>query len=148
METFIFILLALIAGISQPIQSGVNGSLKSETNSPYLSGAISNLIGAFLMLLFAFLLSGKQQLIFPKFELDRWWIWTGGILSMIIVVSTIIIPAKISYSTFFATFITGQLLMATIIDRFALFGGESIQISTKHIIGIIFLVIGVILVKK
>lgn len=147
METIIFIVIAFIAGVFQPIQGGVNAELRLKTKSPYLSGAISNLLGALLMILFALFINGKNLEI-PKFEPSHWWIWTGGIFSLIIVVSTIILPTKISYTTFFGTFITGQLIMATLIDRFAIFGGDVIEITTKRILGIVFLLVGVYLVKK
>lgn len=147
METVIFIAIALFAGICQPLQGGVNAQLRQETKSPYLSGAISNLIGACLMVLVALLLNSKT-LTLPKFDLSRWWIWTGGVFSIIIVVSTIIVPTKISYTTFFSALIAGQLIMATVIDKFALFGGEAIQITPKHVLGILCLLVGVFLVKK
>lgn len=38
--------------------------------------------------------------------------------------------------------------MATLIDRFAIFGGDVIEITTKRILGIVFLLVGVYLVKK
>lgn len=49
MQSLFFFLLAALAGLFQPIQSGINSQLKYDLNSTYLSGAISNFIGALLM---------------------------------------------------------------------------------------------------
>ena len=147
MMIILWIIIALLAGIAQPVQGGVNASLRKEVNSPYISGAISNFVGATLMLIVGLILH-KGPITIPKFQLNQWWIWTGGVLSLVIVLATIIIPSKISYTTFFGAFIAGQLIMAALIDYFGFFGNEPIAMSPQRLIGIALLIIGVILVKK
>ena len=144
---FMWLFVAILAGVCQPVQGGVNSQLRAKVSSPFLSGAISNFIGAIIMLTVGLLVQ-KEPLTFPKFEWNQWWIWTGGILSFMIVIATIIIPGKISYTTFFGAFITGQLIMATVIDAFGLFGGEPVPLDFKRAIGILLLIVGVLLVKK
>lgn len=124
MELLILIAIALVAGFSQPMQGGVNAQLSQATHSPFVSGAISNFIGAILMLLITFFFT-KGTPALPRFSGNHWWMWTGGLFSVMIVVSTIVLPSKMSYMTFFGTFITGQIFMAMLIDRFALFGGHT-----------------------
>lgn len=144
---FLWIIIALLAGIAQPVQGGVNASLRQEVKSPYISGAISNFIGATLMLIVGSFLH-KGPITIPKFQLSQWWMWTGGILSLVIVLATIIIPSKISYTTFFGSFIAGQLIMAALVDYFGFFGNDPITMSPQRLIGIALLIIGVVLVKK
>ena len=38
MQSLLFFLLAALAGLFQPIQSGINSQLKYDLNSTYLSG--------------------------------------------------------------------------------------------------------------
>lgn len=46
----------------------------------------------------------KGPITIPKCQLSQWWMWTGGIFSLVIVLATIIIPSKISYTTFLGSF--------------------------------------------
>ncbi|MFB9769194.1 DMT family transporter [Lactiplantibacillus modestisalitolerans] len=102
MEFALFLLLSILAGLMQPIQSGINSQLKLDLNSTYLSGAISNFIGAILMVLLAFALE-KDGIRHPTLSDGHIWNWTGGILSALIVSAMIIIPKKISYASFFGS---------------------------------------------
>ncbi|MDN7032056.1 DMT family transporter [Lactiplantibacillus plantarum] len=147
MQSLLFFLLAALAGLFQPIQSGINSQLKYDLNSTYLSGAISNFIGALLMVGLALTLerSGLQS---PTLSGNHLWNWTGGILSALIVSAMIIVPKKISYSTFFALFIFGQLFMSLVIDYFGWFGSDHVPLSPSRIIGMLLLLAGVVLVKK
>jgi len=111
MQSLLFFLLAALAGLFQPIQSGINSQLKYDLNSTYLSGAISNFIGALLMVGLALTLE-RNGLQSPTLSGNHLWNWTGGILSALIVSAMIIVPKKISYSTFFALFIFGQLFLS------------------------------------
>ncbi len=147
MELVVLTIVALLAGFCQPIQSGTNARLSQTSNSSFFSGAISNFVGAIVMFIIAFFFS-KELPSLPKFSENPWWMWTGGLFSVVIIVSMIVLPSKMSYMTFFSTFITGQIVMAMLIDRFALFGGHVVAISPGRIIGLICLVVGVYLSGK
>ncbi|NWO06516.1 MAG: DMT family transporter [Alteromonadaceae bacterium] len=84
MQSLLFFLLAALAGLFQPIQSGINSQLKYDLNSTYLSGAISNFIGALLMVGLALTLE-RNGLQSPTLSGNHLWNWTGGILSALIV---------------------------------------------------------------
>ncbi|MCP0887497.1 DMT family transporter [Ligilactobacillus sp. WILCCON 0076] len=146
MINYLFILFAIIAGLSQPIQSGVNYELRNQVHSAYLSGAISNFIGAVIMVVVALFIEKNTSL--GSLHNVSWWSLSGGIFSVIIVSSMIIVPTKISYSYFFTIFIAGQLIMATIIDYFGWFGNEPVLLNTPRIVGIILVVTGVFLMKR
>lgn len=147
MELFALTMIALLAGFCQPMQGGVNARLGQASNSSFFSGAISNFIGAIIMFIIAFFFS-KELPSLPKFLENPWWIWTGGLFSVVIIVSTLVLPSKMSYMAFFSTFMTGQIVMAMLIDRFALFGGHTVAISPSRVIGLICLVVGVYLSGK
>ncbi|ETY75732.1 hypothetical protein LFAB_00465 [Lactiplantibacillus fabifermentans T30PCM01] len=147
MPAMVFIVLAVLAGLFQPIQSGINSQLKLDVNSSYLSGAISNFIGAVVMCILAFTLE-RDGLKMPVLSGNHWWNWTGGILSALIVSAMIILPKKISYSSFFALFIFGQLLMSLVIDYYGLFGSERVPLDFSRILGVVLLLAGVVLIKK
>ncbi|MYV17526.1 DMT family transporter [Furfurilactobacillus milii] len=147
MEKLLLLFFALIAGSFQPIQSGVNATLRTHINSAYLTGAISNFIGAVIMLLLAASIE-RNNVSLIKPAADNWWLWTGGILSALIVLSTVIVPGRIGYATFFGLFIAGQLLMSIMIDFFGWFGGHKVTINIQEIFGILLLVGGSWLITR
>ncbi|MDM8212767.1 DMT family transporter [Enterococcus hirae] len=146
--TIFFMLLVFVVGGLFPLQSAVNFQLRQETNSPFLSGAISNLIGALLMLGLAFLLSRQFQLALPKTTSHNWWMWLGGVLSALIVTTSIVMPAKLGYAAYIAIFLAGQLIMALLIDNFGLFGASMIPIQPRHIFGIALMISGILMIKR
>ncbi|MFU1797881.1 DMT family transporter [Paenibacillus azoreducens] len=148
MESIFFILLTIMAGIFFPLQSGFNAELRRNVGSPYLSGGISNLIGAVIMFAVAFLFRKQIPLLVPHTSTGNWWMWGGGVLSAVIVTTMIVAPARIGYATFISILLTGQIIMAMIIDHFGLFGSNITPISLRHIIGAILLIAGIVLIKK
>lgn len=152
MVLVILIICTLLIGFCQPIQAGINGKLRDLVGgSAFLSGAISNLVGAILMFIIFFTKArGHIGTFFPlNITKDNWYYYLGGgLLSALIVCATIILPRKMSYTLFFITFLSGQVIMALLIDRFGLFGAPAVKITLKQIIGICLVLVGIFLVKK
>jgi transporter family-2 protein len=152
MVLIILIIATLLIGFCQPIQAGINGKLKDIVGgSAFLSGAISNLVGAILMFIIFFTKAkGHVATFFPlNINKSNWFFYLGGgILSALIVSATIILPRKMSYTLFFITFLSGQVIMALLIDRFGLFGATATRITLRQIIGICLVLVGIFLVKK
>ncbi|GGG09361.1 DMT family transporter [Paenibacillus aceti] len=148
METIFFILLTVIAGVFFPLQSGFNAELRRNVGSPYLSGGISNLIGAAIMIFIGFLFRKQIPMLVPHTSAGNWWMWGGGVLSAVIVTTMIVAPVRIGYATFISILLSGQIIMAMIIDHFGLFGSDVTPISLRHILGALLLIAGIVLIKK
>jgi transporter family-2 protein len=148
MEALFFILITIIAGVFSPLQSGFNAELRRNVGSPYISGGISNLIGAIIMFSIALLFRKQIPLLVPQTSASNWWMWGGGVLSAVIVTTMIVAPPRIGYATFISILLTGQIIMAMIIDHFGLFGSNITPISLRHIFGAVLLIVGIILIKK
>lgn len=148
MNVIIFMFIALVSGSFFPIQSAINIKLRQETSSPFVSGAISNLIGAVLMLVLAFLLRRTFPISLPETTSSNWWMWLGGVLSALIVTTSIVVPSIIGYGTYISIFLTGQLVMALLIDHFGLLGATNIPVHPRHVIGIILMILGILFIKK
>lgn len=152
MVLIILIIVTLLIGFCQPVQAGINSRLRDLVGgSPFLSGFISNLIGAILMfIIFLTQAKGHVSTFFPlNITKSNWFYYIGGgILSALIVCATIILPRKMSYTLFFITFLSGQVIMAMIIDRFGLFGNPAVKITARQIFGVILVLAGIFLVKR
>ena len=77
-----------------------------------------------------------------------WYAWLGGLLGAFYIISTIIISPKIGLATFLAIVIGGQLLMSLVIDHFGIFGSAVKLIDIKKVIGILFVLTGIWLIKS
>lgn len=141
--SFIFLLLAIIAGVMFPIQGAVNNVLRSEVGNPFLSGALSNLVGCVIMIILALSTSHQMPLRLPETTNQNWYMWIGGIISALVVSANIVIPQRIGFSAFLSIYIVSQLIMALFIDNYGLFGSNIQTINSSTITGIIFLAIGI-----
>jgi transporter family-2 protein len=148
MKAIFFYLLSFIAGCASPMQSGMNGTLSRNLNSPFLSGAISNFIGCLLMVIVAILYARGQPLTTPVGTGAAWWMWLGGLLSAVIVTVSLSAPQQIGFASFTTVVLAGQMGMALLIDATGMLGNTVIPLNLKKIAGMALIVAGVYLVKK
>ncbi len=70
------------------------------------------------------------------------WLWLAGAMSAFIVFAVALGPPRIGTTTTIALIIAGNLVMATVIDRFGLFGLEPIGLNWVRVLGIALLGVG------
>ena len=142
-----FILLAVFAGMMLPSQAAVNSTLGQHLKNPLLAAWIS-FAGAMILITLMVIFSTSQ---FPKmaeFQRIPWYFFTGGALGMTGVIIYIITTPKLGVTVVTASALTGQMIIALLIDYFGLFGLPVVKISWTRVLGIASLILGVYLVKK
>lgn len=72
----------------------------------------------------------------------------GGVIGSLVVLGMMLIVPKLGAGMALSSAITGQLMMAALIDRFGLFGAPRIEVSPSRLLGIVLLLLGVNLVIK
>jgi bacterial/archaeal transporter family-2 protein len=70
------------------------------------------------------------------------WLWLGGLLSLFIVLAITVAPPRIGVAATVGFVITGNLIMAAVIDQFGLFGQDQIAIGAARLIGLALLAAG------
>jgi transporter family-2 protein len=70
------------------------------------------------------------------------WLWTGGLLSLFIVLAITVSPPRIGVTATIGLVIAGNLVMAAVIDQFGLFGQDQISISLARVAGLALLAAG------
>ena len=70
------------------------------------------------------------------------WMWAGGLMGFTVVTSITFAQPRIGATAVIGILIAGQLAMGAAIDRFGLFGVQSIPISRERAVGIVLLGIG------
>ena len=76
------------------------------------------------------------------------WMWLGGILSAFIVLSITFAAPKIGVAATIGLVITGNLIVAALIDRFGWFGVEQIPLEWTRVVGILLLAGGATLLLR
>ena len=76
------------------------------------------------------------------------WMWLGGILSAFIVLSITFAAPKIGVAAAIGLVITGNLIVAALIDRFGWFGVEQIPLEWTRVVGILLLAGGATLLLR
>ena len=143
-----YLLMAMAAGACLPLQVGVNSALARGLENPVSAALVSFAVGT--MALLAYVLAMR----FPIPGIARaaampWWIWIGGgFLGAYFVSSAIFLAPKIGATVLFMTIITGQLLVALLLEYKGFMGFPERSISPGRVAGIALMITGVYLTRR
>jgi transporter family-2 protein len=144
---FFYILLAIVAGAVLPLQAGLNVQLGKSVNQPIFAAFASFLIGSLglliylLILKFDFLVVSQTRTVSP-------WVWIAGILGAFYVAAVIILAPRLGTALTFSLVVTGQMIISLILDHFGLLGLPVKHINWQRLVGVAFLITGVLLIRK
>ena len=125
--------IAGISGITMAIQGTLNSSLSQKTS--LLSATfIVHLIGTLIALVA--LLFGRISFFKQNWLSIPWYLYLGGVLSVVIVVLVTLSIPKIGVSNATTAIIIGQVSMAVIIDHFGWFGAQKLPWNHWQLAGI------------
>lgn len=128
-------LFAFIAGIFSPLQSIVNGQLRVATHSSIIASFLSFAVGTLLLLIIT--LSVQKKIIIPQNDSNGnklpLWIYSGGIFGVLVVGGTTLIIGVLGSVLTTSLFLTGQLVLSTLIDHFGLFQLNKKKIDRQRI---------------
>lgn len=142
-----FILLAIIAGAVLPVQAGLNVQLGKSVHQPIFAAFASFLIGTLglfmylLILKFNFSSIAQTRTVSPV-------VWIAGILGAFYVAAVIILAPKLGTALTFALVVTGQMAVSLVLDHYGLLGLPVKQINWQRLLGVAFLVAGVLLIRR
>jgi transporter family-2 protein len=138
--------LAVTAGLAGAVQVAVMGKLGDR-------------IGALEAVMVAAVVTGL--LVLPALVVLRqgfgglgdtlaqpWWMLTGGALGAFIVLSITIAGPRIGTTAVVGLLIAGQLVAATVIDRFGWFGFDKVTLDAPRVLGLLLLAAGAALTLR
>jgi transporter family-2 protein len=138
--TAIAVALSIAAGLAGAIQAAVMGELGQRVGVfPALafSGVVAFVLGLVLLLLAKQSLSGLGDV-----ARQPLWLWTGGALSVLIILAITVASPRIGLAATIGTIIAFNLGVAVLIDRFGWFGFDRIAITWTRAAGLVFLGLG------
>lgn len=140
------VLMAILAGVTAPVQAGVNAQLRTFLGSALAASFVSFLVGT--VALAAVLLLKREAVPFgPAFAQAPWWTWCGGFLGAFFVTVTIVAAPRLGAATTMALFVTGQMVASLIMDHFALVGYPENPATPMRMVGVVLLIAGVVLIR-
>jgi bacterial/archaeal transporter family-2 protein len=135
--TAVAVVLAVLAGVAGSIQAAVMGVL-GERVGVFPAIAFSGIVA--VVLAFAVLLIVKQSVRGVGNVLHQpVWLWTGGALSVLIILAITVAPPRIGIATTIGLIIALNLAAGAVIDRFGLFGYDRIVFGWPRVVGLVLL---------
>ena len=126
-------LLATISGIAMAIQGTLNSSLSQKT-SLLSATLVVHIIGTFVALITA--LAWKTPLLKHHWISVPWYLYLGGVLSVLIVGLVAVSIPKVGVCNATTAIIIGQVSMAVLIDHFGWFGMSRHSWTPSQLVGI------------
>ena len=142
---YIYALIMLIAGICVPILAVLNAGLGKELGSAPAAYVILSLVA--LVTSAVILLATGPQAILNTFSSSKH-LFFGGVLFIVYILSITFIAPKFGLGNAIFFILLGQILSASVIDHFGLFGAISQSLSYQRITGIFIMVLGIWLTQN
>ena len=141
---FVYLIIALAAGVALATQSAINTQLaKAMSGEAVIATFISFAVGTIVLFFIAWVktdLWGNLSAI-PS---QPWWKLIGGVLGAIVVFTTVLLAPKLGITAMLFFIIVGQLITAATIDHFGLIGMPIREVNITKFIGLIMVAFGLV----
>ncbi|MCA6220780.1 DMT family transporter [Photorhabdus antumapuensis] len=145
--SFLLYILAIFIGVAIATQSAINNQLKSFLGGgALLASLVSFVLGSFF-LFFICLFSGEKLSLLYQIRNVNPLFLLGGFLGALFVFGTTFLAPRLGVTAMISLVILGQVTMAMILDKFGLLGMPIREILTLRVFGVVFVLIGVVMVS-
>lgn len=144
----IYVLLGVFIGVLLPNQSAINNRLRASVSSPWVMSAISFLVGTICLAILTWTTVGSVTFDAELFATEPMWLWTGGLLGVIGMTTTVVLLPIIGalYST--ALNLTAQVVTTMVIDHFGFFGVDIYPANAWRLTGAIVVLAAALLAVR
>jgi transporter family-2 protein len=135
--------LVFLAGAVITIQAAINARLGQTLGNGMHAVLVSFGIGTVGALAYC-LAAGGSVASADVLRGGPWWVWTGGLLGVFFVWSTIFAVPRIGVSVMFPLVVAGQMAAAIVLEHFGLLGSPTQSVSWARVGGALLVVLGVV----
>ena len=135
--------LVFLAGVVIAVQAAINARLGQALGNGMHAVLVSFVIGTVGAVLYC-LVEGGSVASLETLKAGPWWMWTGGLLGVAFVWSTIFAVPKIGVAVMFPLVVAGQMAAAIVLEHFGLLGSPTQPVSWARIGGVLLVVLGVV----
>ena len=141
-----WILLTLLGGAVLPIQAGLNAKLGKAAESPMHATTISFIVG--LIGLILYIIITKQTFSLAGIKGAPVYAWLGGLFGAFYVTIVILSFKELGPALTFGLIVSGQMICSVMLEHFKILVAQPNPISMYRLIGVAFVVVGVIIIRK
>ncbi len=146
-NTYLYLLIALLAGAMMPTQAATNNKMAAFVDSPILAAFVSFVVGTVALLAYI-LLTGIPLANLSSVKDAPAIAWAGGFLGAFFVAAAVTLVPRLGVAMTFSLIIAGQMIVTLIIDHFGLLGVDVKPVSWARIAGILLITGGVVLIRR
>ncbi|SJZ58004.1 DMT family transporter [Selenihalanaerobacter shriftii] len=140
MPDIIFLVIALIAGVSMAIQGSLN-SVLGKIAGLWEATFVVHIIATILVAIIIFILNLDKG-DFTNLVNAPWYTYLGGALNVIILYGVVISIPQLGVANATTAIIVGQVTTAVIIDHFGFWGLDSVAFHWIKLVGVGLLAFG------
>jgi transporter family-2 protein len=146
-NTYLYLLIALLAGAMMPTQAAVNNKMAAFVDNPILAAFVSFFVGT--VALFSYLLvSGIPLGNLSAVREAPLVAWAGGLMGAFFVAAAVSLVPRLGVAMTFSLIIAGQMIVTLIIDHFGFLGVEVRPVNWPRIAGSLLITGGVVLIRR
>lgn len=138
--------MALLAGAGLPFQAAANANVGRALGHPFW-GATTSLLISLAVMVPMLILAKAPMPNFANALHGPWWLWIGGVLGAVYVVSATALTPKLGAGGFLVAVVAGQMVMAVLVDHFGLMGLDPKPINFMRVLGVLLILGGVFLIQ-
>lgn len=139
-------LFAILAGISNPVQSGSNSALLKTIQAPIVGAFVVYAIGALCLLACIPFAGFPLKDATAKLADVPWWAFMGGFCNALFLLCSLLITKKLGSATFTTIVVISAVVTSVMLDHFGLLGFEVRPATALRLVGAGLSIAGVALI--
>jgi transporter family-2 protein len=141
-------LLAALAGVLNPVQSGANGEMGRVLGNPFGVVLLSLSVSLAFTLVAGLLTRSGDISGFGRLMQAPWWAWVGGFCGAIFLVSQPLAAPRLGAAVYIGITVTASAIASIMLDHFGLLGFHQHSASIGRLIGAALMIAGVSIITK
>ena len=143
-QTVAIYALMIVAGFVIPIMASLNAGLGGKIQSPFAAVSVLTIVAATTAFVVASLNGGIP---IDRFAATPKHLFLGGVCFIVYISSVTFMAPKIGLANAIFFVLLGQMMSATMIDHFGLFGAIKSEVTFKRIFGLAVMALGVYIAR-
>ena len=140
--------VAILAGISNPLQSGSNSELLKRMDAPIVAAFTVYLIAAACLLLAIPFVGFPVRSAVGRLHGVPWWALIGGLCNITFLMASLTITKKLGSGTFTTLVVVAAVVTSVILDHFGLLGLQQRALTPLRGVGCALAMAGVVLIAR
>lgn len=136
----------LLAGVGIPILAALNSQLGARSGAPIAAAVLLFVVA--LLATGAVLLVSGQGATFARLAGQPWFLFMGGLFVAFYVLSVTWVAPRFGVGNAIFCVLLGQMVAASLIDQFGLFGAMQHPVSLTRGLGVAVMALGLALIQR